>query len=164
MNPPQSSRQSRIPFTLQAVFLASNRGNEVHKPPPEKVASKVFFRNWLFQRQSNSANKRNSLFSLSKQDVKQEEKAVVERRSSSGSGNVSCSNSLKENLVSHSTLTSQWPLASANGPTGVFGCYATIERLFNEAIRKFKDFLSQQADCPSIGIVRCLFDRFSEKT
>ncbi len=98
MNPSQSSRQSRIPFTLQAVFLASNRGNEVHKPPPEKVASKVFFRNWLFQRQSNSANKRNILFSLSKQDVRQEEKAVVERRRSSGSGNVSCSTSWKEIL------------------------------------------------------------------
>jgi hypothetical protein len=44
------SRQSRIPTTLQAVFLASNRGKEVHKPPPEQVAYKVYFRNWLFQR------------------------------------------------------------------------------------------------------------------
>jgi hypothetical protein len=43
------SRQGRIPATLQAVFLASNRGKEVNKPPPAAVASKVFFRNWLFQ-------------------------------------------------------------------------------------------------------------------
>jgi hypothetical protein len=40
---------SRIPLGLQAVFLASNRGKEVTKPPPEKAASKTFTRNWLFQ-------------------------------------------------------------------------------------------------------------------
>jgi hypothetical protein len=50
----------RIPATLQAVFLASNRGKEVDKPP--KTASKVFFRNWLFQRQTGSKDKRGSLF------------------------------------------------------------------------------------------------------
>jgi hypothetical protein len=33
---------SRIPVALQAVFLASNRGQEVHKPPPGNVASRVF--------------------------------------------------------------------------------------------------------------------------
>jgi hypothetical protein len=44
------SRQSRIPFTLQAVFLASNRGKEVHKPPPENVGSRVFKKNWFLQR------------------------------------------------------------------------------------------------------------------
>jgi hypothetical protein len=48
------SRQVRIPATLQAVFLASNRGRDVYKPPPAKAASKVFFRNWLFQRQAES--------------------------------------------------------------------------------------------------------------
>jgi hypothetical protein len=46
------SRQVRIPATLQAVFLASNRGRDVDKPPPAKAASKVFFSNWLFQRQA----------------------------------------------------------------------------------------------------------------
>lgn len=46
---PTRSR-ARIPSTLQAVFLAANRGNNVNKPPPEKVASKTFFRNWFFQR------------------------------------------------------------------------------------------------------------------
>jgi hypothetical protein len=53
---PGVSRQSRIPNTLQAVFLASNRGREVHKPPPEKVAYKVYFRNWLFQKQGGSGS------------------------------------------------------------------------------------------------------------
>jgi ankyrin repeat protein len=49
-----SRQQARIPATLQAVFLASNRGEEVNKPPPASVASKVFFHNWLFQRQAES--------------------------------------------------------------------------------------------------------------
>ena len=34
----------RIPVGVQAVFLASNRGEEVHKPPPDKSASRVFTR------------------------------------------------------------------------------------------------------------------------
>jgi hypothetical protein len=50
----KNSRQGRIPATLQAVFLASNRGREVNKPPPASVASKVYFHNWLFQRQAES--------------------------------------------------------------------------------------------------------------
>jgi len=41
---------SRIPQTLQAVFLASNRGKDVHKPPPDRVAFKVFLRNWVFHK------------------------------------------------------------------------------------------------------------------
>jgi hypothetical protein len=49
-----SPQKARIPATLQAVFLASNRGKEVNKPPPASVASKVFFHNWLFQRQAES--------------------------------------------------------------------------------------------------------------
>lgn len=52
--PQPEARHSRIPLTLQAVFLASNRGRDVNKPPPERVAYKVFFRNWLFQRQAHS--------------------------------------------------------------------------------------------------------------
>jgi hypothetical protein len=65
------SRQGRIPATLQAVFLASNRGRDVNKPPPAKVASKVFFRNWLFQRQAGSKERRGILFAGSgKKDKK----------------------------------------------------------------------------------------------
>lgn len=40
--------RSRIPATLQMVFLASNRGKDVNKPPPERVASKVFLYGWIF--------------------------------------------------------------------------------------------------------------------
>ena len=54
-----TQRQSRIPTSLQAVFLTSNRGMEVSQPPPERVAFKVFFRNWRFQSKtlSDSGNK-----------------------------------------------------------------------------------------------------------
>jgi hypothetical protein len=47
-----SHGRTRIPASLQAVFLASNRGKEVHKPPPGQVCSKVFFTNWYMQRKS----------------------------------------------------------------------------------------------------------------
>jgi hypothetical protein len=42
--PSERPRAGRIPATLQAVFLASNRGFTVNKPPPGKVANRVFFR------------------------------------------------------------------------------------------------------------------------
>lgn len=41
----QSTRRGngmRIPRSLQAVFVTSNRGRDVNKPPPQKVAYKVF--------------------------------------------------------------------------------------------------------------------------
>lgn len=42
--------ESRIPEGLQDVFLASNRGQVVHTPPPGRLASRVFTfarpRNW----------------------------------------------------------------------------------------------------------------------
>ena len=41
------ARRERIPRTLQGVFLSSNRGKEVHMPPPNQVASKTFFKGWL---------------------------------------------------------------------------------------------------------------------
>jgi hypothetical protein len=66
------SRQVRIPATLQAVFLASNRGKDVYKPPPAKAASKVFFSNWLFQRQAESKDAP----SLKKKKVKKLEKKI----------------------------------------------------------------------------------------
>jgi hypothetical protein len=71
------SRQGRIPATLQAVFLASNRGRDVNKPPPAKVASKVFFRNWLFQRQAGSKEKRGSLFAGSNNNNKRDKKPKI---------------------------------------------------------------------------------------
>lgn len=40
--------QDRIPTTLQAVFLASNRGHDVHLAPPDKAASKEYFKNNVF--------------------------------------------------------------------------------------------------------------------
>jgi hypothetical protein len=49
-------QSSRIPSTLQAVFLASNRGKDVNAPPPQRVAFKTFFRGWLGR--SDSKNKK----------------------------------------------------------------------------------------------------------
>lgn len=48
---------------MQAILLISNHGREDNKPPPEKVVSKVYFRNWLLQRQAGSKERRGSLFS-----------------------------------------------------------------------------------------------------
>jgi hypothetical protein len=38
----ETTHAPRIPVALQAVFLASNSGKEVHTPPPERVAMKSF--------------------------------------------------------------------------------------------------------------------------
>jgi hypothetical protein len=43
---------SRVPLALQAVFLASNRGQEVHKPPPTAVLKT---RKWFWQRRTPTA-------------------------------------------------------------------------------------------------------------
>jgi Ankyrin repeats (3 copies) len=44
--PLPSGFSSRIPTTLQQVFLSSNRGNDVDKPPPMKVANRMFRTFW----------------------------------------------------------------------------------------------------------------------
>jgi hypothetical protein len=58
---PPRPRQGRIPAALQSVFLASNRGKTVDRPPPGKVAYKVFFRKIFFQKkpeaEKNNGNK-----------------------------------------------------------------------------------------------------------
>ena len=43
-------REDRVPVALQAVFLASNRGKEVHQPPPNSLANKLFRRKSLWQK------------------------------------------------------------------------------------------------------------------
>jgi myo-inositol-1-phosphate synthase len=68
-------QEGRIPATLQAVFLASNRGREVNKPPPGKAGSKVFFHNWLFQREAESKERDTHLLRKRKvKDVKKKTK------------------------------------------------------------------------------------------
>jgi hypothetical protein len=46
------TKQSRIPIALQVVFLASNRGEEVHAPPPGNIAFRMF--KSIFQNQGSS--------------------------------------------------------------------------------------------------------------
>jgi len=47
------ARQGRIPTALQTVFLASNRGKEVNKPPPNKAG----VNNWFIQKMPGSFRK-----------------------------------------------------------------------------------------------------------
>eukprot|EP00522_Entomoneis_paludosa_P017117 CAMPEP_0172442876 /NCGR_PEP_ID=MMETSP1065-20121228/3242_1 /TAXON_ID=265537 /ORGANISM="Amphiprora paludosa, Strain CCMP125" /LENGTH=397 /DNA_ID=CAMNT_0013192921 /DNA_START=186 /DNA_END=1379 /DNA_ORIENTATION=- len=60
------ARGERIPALLQAVFIQSNRGKEVNRPPPGNVADRVFFRNWTSRNwfwrrgQKNKKNKMKS--------------------------------------------------------------------------------------------------------
>jgi hypothetical protein len=62
--PTMSRHGNRIPSTLQAVFLASNRGMEIHVPPSS--ADMVFRRNWKYQ-QGEPGSK--SLFGGSKEKI-----------------------------------------------------------------------------------------------
>jgi hypothetical protein len=48
----------RIPASLQAVFLASNRGNKMDKPPPDSLANRVFFRPWFGKRAKKEGRNR----------------------------------------------------------------------------------------------------------
>ena len=77
----------RIPLTLQAVFLNGNRGKEVHTPPPDASAMKVFnrvnprgtrwrpFRSWS----SNAAPSRNSIATMA--ETASEEMEVSKKQS-----------------------------------------------------------------------------------
>lgn len=50
----ERTRVGRIPVTLQAVFLASNRGKDVNRPPPKQAAHRVYLRNWFWQRNTQT--------------------------------------------------------------------------------------------------------------
>jgi hypothetical protein len=47
---------SRIPISLQAVFLNSNRGNDVYVAPPEKAGNRTFLRSWRFQSRAETTS------------------------------------------------------------------------------------------------------------
>jgi hypothetical protein len=47
---PNQQKPSRIPLALQVIFLHSNRGYRVDKPPPERQASKIFRRGLFFKK------------------------------------------------------------------------------------------------------------------
>lgn len=51
---------SRVPSTLQTVFLMGNRGITVNTPPPQRVAHKTFFRGWQSGRSSASQHLRDN--------------------------------------------------------------------------------------------------------
>ena len=72
--PMQTQQQSRIPLGLQAVFLASNRGKEVNKPPPERSAAKTFTRSWMFQGLKRGGKSRRTKGTRSKEERPQKVK------------------------------------------------------------------------------------------
>lgn len=59
MSTETKDRQDRVPAALQQVFLMSNRGREVDKPPPNSAASKVYVDSWIHQRQGTPLTKKN---------------------------------------------------------------------------------------------------------
>lgn len=71
----------RIPLSLQAVFLASNRGKEVQKPPLEKVAHKTFFRGWMFRGFGKKRRKMKTQIVDGKKEVTQQQPPAVQTES-----------------------------------------------------------------------------------
>lgn len=65
MNAPILKIHHRIPYSLQKIFLASQRGDEVHEPPTDGSAYKMFRNKWYSGRnedgtRGNKAPRRNS--------------------------------------------------------------------------------------------------------
>ena len=89
---------SRIPVALQAVFLASNRGQEVHTPPPGRLVNRVFvFRGngpraprASYPRRNGPRGPRKWLWSLTRRkstkECPQEEEEKISRTASGSSG------------------------------------------------------------------------------
>ena len=106
-NQGNTKRQNRIPQALQMVFLASNRGKEVHKPPPSSLGSKVFFRNWFLQRKSNS--KGNGMGTSSKNMSTDSSNSLGKNKpSSTGVSNLGkkfSSDTIASTYLSHSNVT-----------------------------------------------------------
>jgi hypothetical protein len=62
-------RTERVPFTLQAVFLRSNRGKEVHQAPPQRAAQRSFFQNRIFKRSSRLVDAEKKVYNNAKDKV-----------------------------------------------------------------------------------------------
>ena len=166
------TRQGRIPTTLQAVFLASNRGKEVNKPPPAAVASKVFFRNWLFQRQTGATKEKAGLFSgkknkKSKRSKNQLEKPVLRERVAqtpnvkvckTGSPCMHSSNGSRLSIYQHYvSLTLPTSAHDSTGPhlgsnaSGLHGRHDSLPGILNGKIRDSPKRLLQQAKSTAAG-------------
>ena len=90
-----SVKGPRIPEALQQVFLASNRGKEVHKPPPGGLAVKVYKRTWFWQKKSSYTNGFHSVADAKKDKsskIKDKSKSLFSKKKSKGSSST-CSGS-----------------------------------------------------------------------
>lgn len=63
------SRMHRIPVALQSVFLRSNRGVNVSKAPPERLASRTFLQNIFYRRPTSIVERRTKVYDSSKDKV-----------------------------------------------------------------------------------------------
>jgi hypothetical protein len=170
------SRQGRIPATLQAVFLASNRGKEVNKPPPAAVASKVFFSNWLFQRQTGARKEKAGLFSGGKKNKKskrsknQPQKSVLEEKVAQTPKVKVCKaespctlgNASKLPIYQHYvSLTLPSSVHNSSGPylgpnaSGVHGRHDSLSGILNSKIRESFERILQQAFSTAAGELQC---------
>ena len=89
--------QERIPVTLQNVFLASNRGKEVHKPPPGNIASRTFSRLLSFRKKKKSVD--DSLHSVSSR--RQQKKGFKQNHQKEGGADIKLST--KESQVRYAS-------------------------------------------------------------
>lgn len=64
-----AQRIERIPLLLQSVFIKSNRGAEVNKPPPELLANKNYTNNWVFRRTDRAVRNGKKHYEKSKDKV-----------------------------------------------------------------------------------------------
>lgn len=154
---PNTTRGTRIPFALQAVFLASNRGKEVHKPPPDHAASKVFFRNWLFQRKSNSSKKNG--FDRENDEETKEKRSWTGFAKKSAGKSVRLSpeeNVLLESSPSHPTLTHSPHLCilTASFAPNLPRCSIEYPGILDSAFQGAANRLPQQANSSSRSELR----------
>mmetsp|Transcript_7906 Transcript_7906/g.15323 ORF Transcript_7906/g.15323 Transcript_7906/m.15323 type:complete len:403 (-) Transcript_7906:58-1266(-) len=86
----------RIPEALQQVFLASNRGKEVHKPPPGGLAVKVYKRTWFWQKKSSYTKDINPAAEAKKDKSsksKDKSKSLFSKKKKKSKGSSTCSGS-----------------------------------------------------------------------
>jgi hypothetical protein len=128
----ETNRQARVPATLQSVILASNRGIEVNKPPPDCSASKVFYRNWIFQRSSSSGNKlKSGLSSHEKIDSPKGKTRKASRRAS----------------VSNDKLLSSLKVIPSNETPQDF--YETLLQMRGYSVKKFETLKTSYYNKPT---------------
>lgn len=141
------SRESRIPTALQHVFIASQKGEEVHHPPPGRLASTTFFRSFglrfppqilrqslqRFELRGKSAGKGSPHIKHDKKKSRSKAEVGVQPH---------CVRLPSENL-SHSYLSVAHTHALSSS---LFRCHDSLAWVFYQTFQHFTDCLLQPAD------------------